>query len=89
MRAMQPSTVLSLQRSIGNRAVSRMLSGRRPGLNDREDEFVAQVPPVPPLEAQAGYRSEQVVAPPPPAAQMADAAEELTLANDERVRRRR
>jgi hypothetical protein len=80
---------LALQRSVGKRAGSRMLFGRRLGLNDPEDEIAAQVAPPTPPEAQGAYRGEQLVAPQPPAAAAADATEELVLANSERLRRRR
>ena len=87
MRELQPSAVLALQRRIGNRAVSRFLRGP---LRRGPDEFVPVVPAdiatiMPP--ADAGYRGEQVVAPNPQAA-LSDAAEELSVLNDERLRRR-
>jgi hypothetical protein len=87
MPSLQPPEVLALQRSIGNRAVSRML----------RDDLELQLPvppgalPALPAEAQGAYRgSEQVVMQNPQAA-LSDAAEEIGLAvsETERLRRRR
>jgi len=87
---MNPSTVLALQRTVGNRAVSRFL--RVPGMQDLyEDE--ADRPAATPMglgsnDAQRAAQAAQVVAQDPQST-LADAAEELSFEHSEKLRRRR
>jgi hypothetical protein len=87
---MRPSTVLALQRSVGNRAVSRLLRG--PGMQDEYEEE-ADRPFTMPMGIGQNSGLPAVQAPQPvmqdSASALADAAEEMTFMADERVRRRR
>jgi len=80
---MEPSAVLALQRTVGNRAVSRILS--RPASDEFEEEaigFGMQPMGLPPAAAP------QPAPAPAPTADLTDAAEELSFLHGEKVRRR-
>jgi hypothetical protein len=83
---MRPSTVLALQRTAGNRAVSRMLSGSRfdDMYEEEADRPAAQV-----MGIQQSFAAPPVTVPDTAVGGLSDAMEELSFAHDERVRRRR